>query len=62
MVLQKGEITEVGTHESLTRKRGEYYNLVKNQLELGNWTNGTQITQMPLATQILADFYFPLHG
>ena len=36
VVLHKGEITEVGTHESLTRKRGEYYNLVKNQLELGN--------------------------
>ena len=36
VVLHQGEITEVGTHESLTRKRGEYYNLVKNQLELGN--------------------------
>jgi ATP-binding cassette, subfamily B, bacterial len=36
VVLHKGEITEIGTHESLTRKRGEYYNLVKNQLELGN--------------------------
>ena len=36
VVLHKGKITEIGTHESLTRKRGEYYNLVKNQLELGN--------------------------
>jgi ATP-binding cassette, subfamily B, bacterial len=36
VVLHKGEITEIGTHESLTHKRGEYYNLVKNQLELGN--------------------------
>jgi len=36
VVLHKGEIIEVGTHESLTMKRGEYFDLVKNQLELGN--------------------------
>ncbi|MEA5259750.1 peptidase domain-containing ABC transporter [Arcicella aquatica] len=36
VVLHNGEITEIGTHESLTTKRGEYFNLVKNQLELGN--------------------------
>jgi len=36
VVLQHGEITETGTHEELTKKRGDYYNLVKNQLELGN--------------------------
>ena len=36
VVLHKGEIIEVGTHESLTVKRGEYFDLVKNQLELGN--------------------------
>lgn len=36
IVLHNGEITEIGTHESLTSKRGEYFNLVKNQLELGN--------------------------
>jgi ATP-binding cassette subfamily B protein len=36
VVLNKGEIIEVGTHESLTIKRGEYFDLVKNQLELGN--------------------------
>ncbi len=35
VVLHNGEITEIGTHESLTTKRGEYFNLVKNQLELG---------------------------
>ncbi len=35
VVLYNGEITEIGTHESLTIKRGEYFNLVKNQLELG---------------------------
>jgi ATP-binding cassette subfamily B protein len=36
IVLYKGEIIETGTHESLTLKRGEYFDLVKNQLELGN--------------------------
>lgn len=35
VVLDKGEIVEVGNHESLIQKRGNYYNLVKNQLELG---------------------------
>lgn len=36
VVLDKGRIVEEGTHESLTAKRGVYYKLVKNQLELGN--------------------------
>jgi ATP-binding cassette subfamily B protein len=36
VVLDKGEIMEIGTHEELTFKRGAYYQLVKNQLELGN--------------------------
>lgn len=36
VVLDKGKIAEVGTHEDLTAKRGIYYQLVKNQLELGN--------------------------
>ena len=36
VVLDRGEIVEVGNHEKLTAKRGAYYNLVKNQLELGN--------------------------
>ncbi|MEE3448803.1 MAG: peptidase domain-containing ABC transporter [Bacteroidales bacterium] len=35
IVLSNGKIAEVGTHESLSEKRGIYYNLVKNQLELG---------------------------
>lgn len=36
VVLHKGKIAEEGTHEELTRLRGRYYELVKNQLELGN--------------------------
>lgn len=36
VVLEAGQITETGDHESLIEKRGAYYNLVKNQLELGN--------------------------
>ncbi len=36
VVLEKGEIIEEGTHTELSRKKGAYYNLVKNQLELGN--------------------------
>ena len=35
VVLDNGEIAEQGSHEELTLKRGLYYNLVKNQLELG---------------------------
>ncbi len=36
IVLDKGKIVESGNHASLTKKRGQYYHLVKNQLELGN--------------------------
>ncbi len=36
IVLEKGEVMEQGTHLELTRKKGKYYELVKNQLELGN--------------------------
>jgi ATP-binding cassette subfamily B protein len=36
IVLEKGEIAEMGTHDELTKLRGAYYRLVKNQLELGN--------------------------
>ena len=35
VVLDSGRIIETGTHDSLIGKRGAYYNLVKNQLELG---------------------------
>lgn len=34
IVIEKGEIVESGTHEELTKRRGAYYTLVKNQLEL----------------------------
>ncbi|MBN8702324.1 MAG: peptidase domain-containing ABC transporter [Bacteroidetes bacterium] len=36
LVIEKGVIIERGTHEELVRLRGAYFNLVKNQLELGN--------------------------
>jgi ATP-binding cassette subfamily B protein len=36
IVLDHGKIVEQGNHETLTAKRGYYYNLVKNQLELGS--------------------------
>ncbi len=36
VVLDGGRIAESGTHGELTKKRGKYYELVKNQLELGN--------------------------
>jgi ATP-binding cassette subfamily B protein len=36
IVIEHGEIIEQGNHEQLTRNRGAYYQLVKNQLELGN--------------------------
>lgn len=35
VVLKHGHIVEIGTHEELVEKRGDYYTLVKNQLELG---------------------------
>ena len=36
VVLREGKIAEKGTHAELTAKRGAYYELVRNQLELGN--------------------------
>jgi ATP-binding cassette subfamily B protein len=35
VVLEKGKIVEVGNHNDLVAQKGNYYNLVKNQLELG---------------------------
>ncbi|MDJ0837559.1 MAG: peptidase domain-containing ABC transporter [Acidobacteriota bacterium] len=36
IVLERGQLVEMGNHETLTAKRGYYFNLVKNQLELGS--------------------------
>lgn len=36
VVLENGKIVEQGNHKKLVKKRGAYYTLVKNQLELGN--------------------------
>ncbi|UPT71846.1 MAG: peptidase domain-containing ABC transporter [Flavobacterium sp. JAD_PAG50586_2] len=36
IVLENGEIVEQGNHIELTKLKGKYYELVKNQLELGN--------------------------
>ena len=35
IVLNEGRVVETGTHGELTNKKGYYYELVKNQLELG---------------------------
>ncbi len=35
VVIDKGQIAEIGNHKELIDKKGHYYNLVKNQLELG---------------------------
>jgi ATP-binding cassette, subfamily B, bacterial len=35
VVVENGKIVESGTHRELTLKKGAYYHLVKNQLELG---------------------------
>lgn len=35
IVLEKGRIVEQGTHQQLIKRKGTYFNLVKNQLELG---------------------------
>ena len=36
IVLDAGKVVEVGNHSTLIANQGTYYNLVKNQLELGN--------------------------
>ena len=35
VVLEKGKIVELGNHKTLVAQKGSYYQLVKNQLELG---------------------------
>lgn len=36
IVIDKGRVAETGTHDSLTLRKGLYYELVRNQLELGD--------------------------
>ena len=36
IVLEKGEVAETGTHRELVSRKGAYFNLVKDQLELGD--------------------------
>lgn len=36
IVIDSGKVVETGDHTTLIEKKGAYYNLVKNQLELGN--------------------------
>lgn len=36
VVLEKGKVAECGTHQQLVERGGMYYNLVRNQLELGS--------------------------
>lgn len=36
VVIDAGKVVETGTHDALIASRGAYYNLVKNQLELGS--------------------------
>lgn len=36
VVLEKGEIVEIGKHYELVKQQGVYYKLIKDQLELGN--------------------------
>lgn len=36
VVLEKGKIVEIGNHQELIKLKGSYYELVRNQLQLGN--------------------------
>jgi len=36
IVIDKGKIVEEGNHFELINRKGRYFDLVKNQLELGN--------------------------
>ncbi len=36
VVLEKGKIVEIGNHQELVKLKGSYYELVRNQLQLGN--------------------------
>ena len=36
IVLDKGKVVEIGNHSTLIEKKGAYFNLIRNQLELGS--------------------------
>jgi len=36
VVLDKGKIIEMGNHSALVEQKGNYFELVRNQLQLGN--------------------------
>jgi len=36
IVLDRGRVAEVGNHNELVDKKGDYYTLIRNQLELGS--------------------------
>jgi ATP-binding cassette subfamily B protein len=36
VVLERGKLVEIGSHDELVARRGAYFTLVRNQLELGN--------------------------
>ena len=36
VVLEKGKIVEIGNHQELVKLKGGYYELVRNQLQLGS--------------------------
>jgi ATP-binding cassette subfamily B protein len=36
VVLDKGKIIEIGSHSALVEQKGNYFELVRNQLQLGN--------------------------
>jgi ATP-binding cassette subfamily B protein len=36
VVLEKGKIVEIGNHQELVKLKGSYYELVRNQLQLGS--------------------------
>jgi ATP-binding cassette subfamily B protein len=35
IVIDKGQVVEVGNHRELIAERGYYFNLIKNQIEIG---------------------------
>lgn len=36
VVLKNGQVSEIGSHDQLVKNKADYFNLVKNQLDLGS--------------------------